>query len=94
MFDSLVTERESVILLLPPVDVVVLELCVLSEEILGPSETGDLIDSHLGCLLRDALIDLGMHFVRVEPPSSLSSVESNCSVLLKSQRTCSVKKEE
>lgn len=65
--------------MLPPM--VVRKLCVLSDEILGPSDTGDLIDSHLA-LVREALIDLGMHFVRVEPPSS---VESNCSVVLQSQ---------
>lgn len=59
------------------------ELPTLSDEILGPSETGDRIDSHLDCLLKATLIDLGMHFVRVEPPTSLSSVESSCSVLLK-----------
>lgn len=86
LFDSFFAERGSVIRLLPPMDeagVDVLELCALSDEILGPSETGDRIDSHLGCLLRETLMDLGMHFVRVEPPSSLSSVESSCPVLLK-----------
>lgn len=88
MFDCFFAGRGSVILLLPPMDmagVVVRELSTLSDEILGPSETGDLIDSHLGCLPRETLIDLGMHFVRVELPSSLSSIESNCSVLLHSQ---------
>lgn len=85
LFDSFFPERGSVILLLPPMDeagVEVLELCTLSDEILGPSETGDRIDSHLGCLLSETFIDLGMHFVRVEPPS-LSSIESSCPVLLK-----------
>lgn len=86
MFDSFFPERGSVILLLPPMDepgVDIRELSTLSDEILGPSETGDRIDTHLGCLLRETLIDLGMHFVRVEPPPSPSSVESSCWVLLK-----------
>lgn len=48
-----------------------------SEETRGLSETGDLNDSLLG-LLREVLIDLGMHFVFVEGASSLFVVESSC----------------
>lgn len=44
-----------------------------SEDILGLSESGDLMDSDLGCLPRDALIDSGMHFDPVEGTSSFSS---------------------
>lgn len=76
MLDCCLLERGSVILLLPPLDVpgvLIRELSTLSDEILGPSERGDLIDSHLGCLLIEALSDLGIHLVRVELPSSLSS---------------------
>lgn len=67
--------------LLPPLDTqgdMVRELSTLSDEILGPSETGDLIDSLLGCLLSEALIDSGMHFELDEVVSSLSATESNC----------------
>lgn len=48
---------------------------ILSEEFLGPSETGDLMDSLRGCLLKEALIDRGIHFECPEDGSSLSSCE-------------------
>jgi len=70
-----------VILLLPPFDtqgVAVCELSTPSEEFLGLSETGDLIDSHRAGLLNELLIDRGIHFECPEFDSSLSSVESNC----------------
>ena len=76
------------ILLLLPLDmqgVMVRELSAPSEEILGPSETGDRIDSLLGCLLSDALMDRGMHFERTTAVSSLSAVEFNCLQLLQCQ---------
>ena len=65
------------ILLLLPLDATgdMPELSILSEELLGPSEMGDLMDSLRGCLLNDALIDRGMHFVCPEDDSSLSSSE-------------------
>ena len=68
------------ILLLPPFDMLFSterELSTLSEEFLGFSETGDLIDSLLGCLLSEALIERGMHLVRPEFNSSLCSAESS-----------------
>jgi len=72
----------SVIRLLPPQDVsdvMVRELPIPSDEILGPSERGDFIDSLLACcLFRDALMERGMHFM-TELFSSLSSTESPCS---------------
>lgn len=71
----------------------VLELSTLSDEILGPSEMGDLIDSHFGCLLSVALIDLGMHFKRVELASSFSSTESISFVALDHQMISSIPKE-
>lgn len=75
------------ILLLLPLDVqadMVRELLAPSDdEILGPSDTGDLIDSLLGCLLREALMARGMHFKLDEVFSSISSpTESNCLQLL------------
>lgn len=66
------------------VGVMVRELSAPSEEILGPSERGDLIDSLLGCLLSEALIDSGMHFDRTKV-SSLSAAKSNCLQLLHPQ---------
>ncbi|KAK9043335.1 hypothetical protein V6N11_071680 [Hibiscus sabdariffa] len=51
---------DSVVLLLSPLDMLInaeRELSIPSEEFLGLSETGDLIDSLLGCLLREALIE-------------------------------------
>ena len=73
------------ILLLPPKETLgdtAWELSTPSDEFLGLSEIGDLMDSLRGCLLSEALIDRGMHF---DPPvvaSPLSSVESNCLQLL------------
>lgn len=63
------------ILLLPPLDVTgdMLELSILSDEFLGPSEIGDLMDSLRSCLVNEALIDRGMHFECPEDDSSLSS---------------------
>lgn len=58
------------------------ELWTPSDDILGPSETGDLIDSLFGCLPSEALIDRGIHFELVESVSSLSAPESNCSQVL------------
>lgn len=69
------------ILLLAPFDtlgVMVLEPSTPSEEFLGLSEAGDLIDSFRGCFVNEALIDLGMHFERPDVDSSLSSIISNC----------------
>lgn len=62
--------------------VMVCELSAPSEEILGPSETGDLIDSLLGCLLSETFIDNGMHFDRTKV-SSLSAAKSYCLLLLR-----------
>lgn len=80
LFDSLLAEG-SVILLLAPLDTLgemVFEPSSPSEEFLGLSEAGDLIDSLRGCLVSEALIDLGMHFERPEVDSSLSSFDSDC----------------
>ena len=65
----------SVILLLLPFDVTgdMFLPSILSEEFLGPSETGDLMDSLRGCLLSEALIDLRIHFECPADDSSLSS---------------------
>lgn len=49
------------------------EPSILSDEFLGPSEIGDLMDSLRGCLVSEALIDRGMHFECPEDDSSLSS---------------------
>lgn len=68
----------SVILLLPALDTqgdVILALWTLSDDdTLGPSETGDLIDSLLGCLPSETLMARGIHFELVD--SSLSATES------------------
>lgn len=71
---------DSVVLLLSPFDMLLnteRELSIPSEEFLGFSETGDLIDSLLGCLLSEALTERRMHFVRPEFNSSFSSVEAS-----------------
>lgn len=76
------------ILLLAPPDTlgdIACEPSAPSEEVLGLSEAGDLIDSHRGCLLSEALIDRGMHFDRPEVDSSLSSIESSCLQVLQGQ---------
>ncbi|KAK8697954.1 hypothetical protein V6N13_114086 [Hibiscus sabdariffa] len=76
---------DSVVLLLSPLDMLInaeRELSIPSEEFLGLSETGDLIDSLLGCLLREALIERGMDFVHPKCNSSFSLVESNSLQLL------------
>lgn len=73
------------ILLLAPLDAQWVLICAPStpsEEFLGLSEIGDLIDSPRCCLLSDALIDLGMHFERPEVESSLSSLSSTESAFL------------
>lgn len=78
LFNGVFPGEGSVILLLLPFDELAnnaLELSALSEEILGLSERGDLIDSLRGCLAIEALIDRGMHF---DCPFSLSPAESNC----------------
>jgi hypothetical protein len=49
------------------------EPSILSDDVLGPSEIGDLMDSPLGCLVSEALIDRGMHFECPEDGSSSSS---------------------
>lgn len=77
----------SVILRLLPLDMLGV-ISSPSEEILGPSERGDLIDSLLGCLLREALIDRGMHFDPTEFVSSLSTAKSNCLQLLHCHFIC------
>lgn len=62
------------LLLLPSLDVpdvMLLEISVASDEILDTSERGDLIDSLFGCVLKEALMDLGMHFKLTELVSSL-----------------------
>ena len=68
----------SVILPLPALDTqgdVILALWTLSDDdTLGPSETGDLIDSLFGCLPSETLIARGIHFELVD--FSLSSTES------------------
>lgn len=46
------------------------EPSILSDDVLGPSEIGDLMDSPLGCLVSEALIDRGMHFECPEDGSS------------------------
>ena len=96
-FDSFLDEEGSVILLLAPLDThgdMVLELSTPSEEFLGLSDIGDLIDSLRGCFASEALIDLGMHFERPEVDSSLSSIVSNCLlVLLERYATCKKEKE-
>ena len=61
------------------------ELSIPSEEFLGFSETEDLIDSLLGCLLSEALIERGMHFVLPEFNPSLSSAESSSLQVLQFQ---------
>lgn len=69
------------ILLLPPLDaleVMICELSAPSEEFLGLSDTGDLIDSLRGCLLNEALIDRGIHFEPPEFDFCFSSTESDC----------------
>lgn len=76
------------ILLLPALDMqgdVIRELWNPSDDILGPSETGDLVDSLFGCLPSEALIFSGMHFELAEVVSSLSATESNCLQVLHSQ---------
>lgn len=68
----------SVILLLPALDTqgdMILALWTLSDDdTLGPSETGDLIDSLFVCLPSETLIARGIHFELVD--SSLSATES------------------
>lgn len=69
---------DSVILLLLTFDGqgdTIRELGTETDEILGPSDIGDLIDSIFGCLLSDTLSDPGIqsiHLVRVVVVSSLS----------------------
>lgn len=50
------------------------EPSILSDEVLGLSEIGDLMDSLRGCLVSEALIDRGMHFMCPGDGSSLSSI--------------------
>lgn len=81
--DCFLEEDGSVILLLLPLEGqgdTIRELEPASEEIRGPSETGDLIGSCFGCLPNDGLSDFGIHFVRVVV-SSLSNTESALCVL-------------
>lgn len=81
LFDCFSTDDCSTILLLAPLDVheaMDCEPLAPSKEFLGLSESGDLIDSHRGCFVSEALIDLGMHFDPPEVSSSLSSTESDC----------------
>ena len=65
--DGFLGEHATVILLLPWLDVQGDRICDLAA-----SES--LIDTLLGCLLSEALIDLGMHFVRVSAESHLLSL--------------------
>lgn len=88
LFECILSDG-SVIRLLPPrdvSDVMVRELPIPSDEILGPSETGDFIDSLLACCLFSvALMERGMHFM-TELFSSLSSTESTCSLFVLHQQ--------
>lgn len=79
LFDCLFPDEGSVILLLLPLDVTgdMLVPSILSDEFLGPSEMGDLMDSLRGCLVNEALIDRGMHFECPEGDSPLSSCGFN-----------------
>ena len=63
------------ILLLLPLDLTedLLEPSILSDELLDSSERGDFMDSLRNCLVKEALIDRGMHFECPEDGSSLSS---------------------
>lgn len=73
------------ILLLLQLDLLLATLFGLStpsDEFLGLSEVGDLMDSHRGCLVKEALIERGMHFDCPGFESSLSSTESNCLLVL------------
>lgn len=89
LFECLLPDDGSVIRLLPPQDVpgvMVRELPILSDDILGPSERGDFIVSLLACcLFREALIERGMHFVP-ELFSSFSSAESPSSLFVLHQQ--------
>lgn len=72
--DCLCPMRGSVLPLLSSLDVpdvILLEISVASDEILDTSERGDLIDSLFGWAVKEALMDLGMHFNRMELASSL-----------------------
>lgn len=74
------------ILLLAPLDTIGETICeplTPSEEFLGLSEAGDLIDSLRSCFVSEALIERGMHFDRPEVDSSLSSIDSGCLQVLK-----------
>jgi hypothetical protein len=83
LFGCFLPDEGSVILWLLPLDDIedMQEPSILSDEVRGPSEIGDLIDSLRGCLVSEALIDRGMHFECPEDDSSLSSL-GFCSLLV------------